>query len=241
MKNRFKTFLFTYFYFTPQEKRGLGALLLLFAILQSLVWAFRIWAQPAPNYFKQISFEVLHDSLLKQGAYTSEEEPDSQAYFSSNPKAAFSVRTELKDSSYTKKKYTTPKILELNTCDSLELVALPKIGPYMAHKILQYRIQLGGFYRIEQLTEIYGFQEDWLFDLESRLHVDPSLRVKVDVNQVSFEQLKKHPYFKITLSRAIVQYRVQHGAYTTLSDLKKIKLVNDSIYQLIVPYCDLKP
>jgi DNA uptake protein ComE-like DNA-binding protein len=241
MKNRFKTFLFTYFYFTPQEKRGLGALLLLFAILQSLVWAFRIWAQPAPNYFKQVSFEVLQDSLVIQAAFTSEEEADSPAYFSGNHRAALSVRTEQKDSTYAKKKYTTPKILELNTCDSLELVALPKIGPYMAHKILQYRSQLGGFYSLEQLTEIFGFQEDWLFDLEPRLRVDPSLRVKVDVNQVSFEQLKKHPYFKITLSRAIVQYRAQHGAYAALSDLKKIKLVNDSIYQLILPYCDLKP
>ncbi len=110
----------------------------------------------------------------------------------------------------------------------------------MAHKILVYRKQLGGFYSLNQLTEIYGFQEDWLYDLESKLRLDAAIRVKFDLNHVELNDLKTHPYFKYTLSKAIIQYRQQHGPFVTPSDLRKMKMVNDSIYNLILPYCDLK-
>jgi DNA uptake protein ComE-like DNA-binding protein len=60
------------------------------------------------------------------------------------------------------------------------------------------------------------------------------------LNQVTYEELSKHPYFKYKLSKAIVNYRQQHGNFSTLSDLRQIKLVNDSIFELILPYLKLE-
>jgi DNA uptake protein ComE-like DNA-binding protein len=99
---------------------------------------------------------------------------------------------------------------------------------------------LGGFLSLNQLTEIYGFDEDILYDLQGKIYVDATKAKVYDVNTVSLDELKTHPYFKYKLSNAIVNYRTQHGSYKELSDLKKIVIVNDSIYQNITKYLRIK-
>lgn len=126
--------------------------------------------------------------------------------------------------------------LELNTADSAQLVALYKIGPAMAHRILEYRSRLHGFVSLDQLKEIYGFDEDILYDLKGKIRIDPNKAVRWNLNTVEKETLQGHPYFKYKLSNAIVNYRNQHGPFLQLTDLKKIVLVNDSIYRNITQY-----
>jgi competence protein ComEA len=142
------------------------------------------------------------------------------------------------DSASTKKYSKDP--VELNTADTNDLIALYRIGPAMARRIVDYRNRLGGFLSLEQLMEVYGFDEDILYDLKGKIVVDPSKAHIFDVNEVTAEQLKMHPYFKYKLSNAIVNYRLQHGPYQSLSDLKKIVIVNDSIYHNITRYLMIK-
>lgn len=138
----------------------------------------------------------------------------------------------------TKKRIQYP--VDLNHADSATLVALYRIGPAMASRIIAYRTKLGGFVSLNQLTEIYGFDEDILYDLEGKITVNAKDAMCYDVNTVTSEQLKTHPYFKYKLSNAIVQYRNQHGAYRELADLKKIVIVNDSVYSNITRYLFVK-
>jgi competence protein ComEA len=144
----------------------------------------------------------------------------------------------VKDSAQYKFKNTKP--VELNSADTNALIALYRIGPGMARRIVAYRGMLGGFLSLSQLTEIYGFDEDILYDLQGKIYVDASKAKVFDVNTVTLDELKTHPYFKYKLSNAIVNYRNQHGAYRDLTDLRKIILVNDSIYQNITKYLKLK-
>jgi competence protein ComEA len=139
------------------------------------------------------------------------------------------------DSGYTKRKYSNVPI-ELNSADTTELIALYKIGPSMARRIVEHREKLGGFLTLEQLTEIWGFDEDILYDLRGKIYVDASKAKIHNVNTVALDELKTHPYFKYKLSNAIINYRTQHGPYHSLTDLKKIILVNDSIYNNITKY-----
>jgi competence protein ComEA len=139
------------------------------------------------------------------------------------------------DSTYQHKKKTN-KIVELNMADSGELVALYRIGPGLAHRIIEYRDKLGGFVSIEQLKEIWGFDEDILYDLQGKISVDASKAKIYNVNTVTAEELKTHPYFKYKLSNAIVNYRMQHGNYSKLENLKKIVIINDSVYKKIITY-----
>lgn len=146
--------------------------------------------------------------------------------------------TGLQDTGYAKRKYRNVP-LELNTADTTQLIALYKIGPAMARRIVEYRDKLGGFITLDQLTEIWGFDEDILYDLKGKIYVDPSKARIHNLNTVTLDELKTHPYFKYKLSNAIVNYRTQHGPYHSLSDLKKIVIINDSIYGNITRYLKL--
>jgi competence protein ComEA len=46
--------------------------------------------------------------------------------------------------------------LELNTADSLALLAVNGIGPALTSRIIKYRSKLGGYIMVEQLREVYG-------------------------------------------------------------------------------------
>jgi competence protein ComEA len=137
------------------------------------------------------------------------------------------------------KKSITKKVVEINTADSVELVGLYRIGPATAARIIDYRNKLGGFLKIEQLSEIWGFDEDVLYDLNGKITVDASKAKIYDVNIVTADELKTHPYFKYKISNAIVNYRRQHGNYLKLDDLKNIVLINDSVYKRITLYLKL--
>lgn len=139
-----------------------------------------------------------------------------------------------------KQKQRNPKAkVELNSADTNQLIALYRIGPSMARRILEYRNKLGGFVSLQQLKEVWGFDEDLLYDLQDQLTLDPSKARMFNLNTVGVDELKTHPYFKYKLSGVIINYRNQHGPFNSLDDLKKIVLVNDSVYQKITLYLKL--
>lgn len=140
----------------------------------------------------------------------------------------------------TVKKKVPFKAIELNTTDSATLVKLYRIGPSMAGRIIEYRNKLGGFLSLNQLTEIYGFDEDILYDLQGKIYVDANKARKINLNTVSEEELKQHPYFKYKLARIIINYRLQHGSYKSYNDLLNIKVVNDSVLNRIKIYGEIK-
>jgi DNA uptake protein ComE-like DNA-binding protein len=128
------------------------------------------------------------------------------------------------------------EVLEINAADSESLVKLYRIGPSLASKIINYRNKLGGFLNLNQLTEIWGFDEDILYDLQGKIKVDANRAKRLNLNNVDLETLKQHPYYKFKLSQAIVNYRLQHGNFKSMNDLRNIRIVNDSILKLISIY-----
>jgi DNA uptake protein ComE-like DNA-binding protein len=128
------------------------------------------------------------------------------------------------------------EVLEINAADSESLVKLYRIGPSLASKIINYRSKLGGFLNLNQLSEIWGFDEDILYDLQGKIKVDASKAKRLNLNTVELEILKQHPYYKFKLSQAIVNYRLQHGKFKSMTDLRNIRIVNDSIFNLIGIY-----
>jgi DNA uptake protein ComE-like DNA-binding protein len=87
---------------------------------------------------------------------------------------------------------------------------------------LGYRNKLGGFLSLNQLTEIWDSTEDILYDLQGKIKVDPSKAKRLNLNNVDIETLKQHPYYKYKLSQAIVNYRLQHGNFKSINDLRNI-------------------
>jgi len=138
---------------------------------------------------------------------------------------------------YTEKTFT---VVELNSADSARMTSIRGIGPGYAVRIIRYRDRLGGFYKKEQLKEIFGIDSLMYNDLSSQVKVDASRVTKINLNTVTLNNLLVFPYLSYKQKNAIVEYRNQHGNYTTLSDLKNIPIIDDGILTKIAPYVTFK-
>jgi DNA uptake protein ComE-like DNA-binding protein len=138
-----------------------------------------------------------------------------------------------------KKTPSITKFLELNTIDSLELISINGIGPFYASQIINYRNKLGGFYKREQLMEIWKMKEETYQILMESLIIDTSTLQKIHLNTVSFEKLKNHPYLSYSQANSIVKMRTQLGRFDSIISIKKSKLINDDTFLRVRPYLSL--
>lgn len=127
-------------------------------------------------------------------------------------------------------------VIEINSADSLMIETLPGIGPALTKRIIAYRNKIGGFYSIEQLKEVWGLQDSVYQKIKERIIVNSASIQEININLVTFEQLKVHPYIGYKLASAIINFRKQHGTFKTLEDIQKIILINDEIYNKISHY-----
>ena len=127
-------------------------------------------------------------------------------------------------------------LVELNKADSIQLLSIRGIGPYFSNKIIVYRKQLGGYYKKEQLLEIWNFDSSRYQMIYDQILIEPNSIVKLNINKEDIDGLKSHPYIRWSLANAIVKYRIQHGKYNAIDDVKNVVLMTDSIYKKLSPY-----
>ena len=123
----------------------------------------------------------------------------------------------------------------LNTADTTDLKKVPGIGSYFARQIVNYRNRLGGFSGIEQLAEIDDFPIESLTyfavsaDELAKIH-------RLNVNKLSLNELKRHPYINFYMARAIVDFRRLHGDLQSLEQLKLLKDFSEEKVRRLQPY-----
>ena len=109
-------------------------------------------------------------------------------------------------------KYEPGTILDLNRADTTELKKIPGIGSGIARLIVGYRQRLGGFYQIEQLIDInLNIQQ-----LRAWFSIDPANVHRINLNRISVDRLRSHPYINFYQAKAIVEYRKKKGSLTSL-------------------------
>ncbi len=132
-------------------------------------------------------------------------------------------------------------VVELNGADSIMLDQLRGIGPTFASRAIRFRDRLGGFYDKEQLREVYGMDSVRYSMIESQISADASSIKKINVNRATFDDLRRHPYLSFKQINALIQYRKQHGNYSSPGDLKKVLILNEEIIRKIGPYLSFDP
>jgi DNA uptake protein ComE-like DNA-binding protein len=138
-------------------------------------------------------------------------------------------------------KRPAPQIVELNTADTTELIALPMIGAYTARQIVQYRKQLGGFVNPNQLLEIKSIKPEQFDQFKTWIRVNPRLVRKMNLNEATFQEMNAHPYLKGTLAEAICALRkTKQYQFNNLNELKEIELMNEEIFRKIASYLTLQ-
>jgi DNA uptake protein ComE-like DNA-binding protein len=129
------------------------------------------------------------------------------------------------------------KSLELNSADSANLVKLPGIGPYYAKKIIQYRDKLGGFADKRQLMDIFGIDEERYSMFSDKITVDTSKIQKMNLNEVTYEQLSTNPYIGGYLARSIIRFRnSRSNDIINLASLVLENIIKNELYNILKFY-----
>ncbi len=129
--------------------------------------------------------------------------------------------------------------IELNSCVKEDLMQLYGIGDKLSDRIIKFRDGLGGFYDVSQLNQVYGIEESTFNKIKSQLYVEGDIK-KININLASESELSSHPYINYKLAKLIVEYRSQHGNYSQLTDLKKLHLMTEEVYDKLAPYLIIK-
>jgi competence ComEA-like helix-hairpin-helix protein len=136
--------------------------------------------------------------------------------------------SEFKKEAFPKKpKYT---MVDINTADTSAFISLPGIGSKLALRIVNFREKLGGFYSIDQIGETFGLPDSSFQKIKPFLKLETSLVKKFNINSATRDEMKLHPYIKWNVANAIVEYRNQHGNFSSLEDLKKISLITTEVF-----------
>lgn len=132
------------------------------------------------------------------------------------------------------------KIIEINSADSAELTKVPGVWPALAKRIFRYKERLGGFIDKQQLKEIYGIDSLKFSEIAPKISINPALVKKININSVSLSQFQLFPYLSYKQKNAIIEYRNQHGNYTSIADFKNIAILDEVILRKIEPYLAYK-
>jgi len=113
--------------------------------------------------------------------------------------------------------------IDINAADSAAFEALPGIGAKLAIRIIHFREKLGGFYSVGQVGETFGLADSVFQKIKVYLRLnDVTVIHKININTADLDELKSHPYIRYNLAKAIINFRQQHGPFSSVEDLKRI-------------------
>ncbi|HOW24713.1 MAG TPA: helix-hairpin-helix domain-containing protein [Bacteroidales bacterium] len=224
------------FSFSVREQRGifmLSVILFIFVMLRiGMPFLMARRSFEFSSFEKQVRLleSMITDTLAEDSAAGPNHQPG-QAPVSFNASSAGPAR-----SAYVQKSHEEPRIVDLNTADSLALVRLRGIGPVLAARILKYRESLGGYADLSQLKEIYGMDTIALRTIIPYLSVDVTVIRKMNLNTATFRELLRHPYLEYEDVKQIVNYRDGHHPVDSLNALYGIEGLRPELVTRILPY-----
>lgn len=134
------------------------------------------------------------------------------------------------------KKIYAPTPFDLNLADTSELSQIRGIGTSTALRIIKYRIELGGFISLEQLSEVWGLKPEVIDELKKYGNISKPRIRKLKINSLTMDELRVYPYIFYRQANGIVNYRDQHGNYKNIADLQKVLLLDKEFLDKIEPY-----
>ena len=120
----------------------------------------------------------------------------------------------------------------LNTADTNELKRVPGIGSYYAKEIVRHGKWLGGYVSVDQLDEI----EDFPQEAKQYFIIENAQPQQLNVNRLTLQQLRRHPYINYFQAKTIVEYRRLHGDIRSLNDLRFSRDFTPEAIRRLEPY-----
>ncbi len=112
--------------------------------------------------------------------------------------------------------------IDLNRCDTNDIMTVPGFGSKRAAKLVEYRDRLGGFYDLSQLQEVYVLKDMDTAYVAQYFRVSQDAVRRINVNEADYAEMVKHPYFDAYLTRTILNYRSKHGNIGSMEELQQV-------------------
>jgi competence ComEA-like helix-hairpin-helix protein len=125
--------------------------------------------------------------------------------------------------------------IDVNKATSEELLQLRGIGPTFAARIIQQREKLGGFASLEQIKDTYGLSDSTYRAIVPYLKISTAIFRKVSINKADIQNLN-HPYLTRKQAEILIRYRMNHGDFKNVSDVKKTGVFTDATLEKLNPY-----
>ncbi|GHT67632.1 hypothetical protein AGMMS50239_31150 [Bacteroidia bacterium] len=223
-----------FFYFSKRERQGILILIVLITGVfigkflftpkvspentSNIVEDTTFIKEPEQSYFRENKRSYERE---KPGSSHSRPKQEEKRTYYQQPEKA--VEPPPKNNYPPKEKFAAGTVIELNACDTNQLMKIPGIGISFAKRITSYRKLLGGYCRLQQLQEVYGMYEELYDKITPYLRVDTGLIQSIAVNSASLDRLKSHPYFNFYQAKAIIEIRKKKGKINSINELAMLE------------------
>ncbi|WP_455773709.1 ComEA family DNA-binding protein [Porphyromonas asaccharolytica] len=195
--------------------------LIILAAIGKVLWDNNYQAQSlAPLAGQTISEQIVSlptDSIQRRasGTYAPPLQPDKSQKDVRGASQGVELSADYVGAPEQQKYSSQPKLregqrIDLNSADTLTLQQVPGIGPSFARRIVKYRDQLGGYYTVLQLQEIYGMEPD------RYQRIKPFFYIGVRNYSTPFDALRSdsipsHPYLNYRQQAALARSIRKNG------------------------------
>lgn len=130
-------------------------------------------------------------------------------------------------------------LINLNTADTTEFMKIYGIGAFYAKQIIRYREKLGGYITKEQLFEVWKMTPEAYDKIKDHVFISEKDVKRININSVTIEELKVHPYLKWNQANSIVKMRIQRNGFKNIEEIKESVLIDSETYEKLFPYLSL--
>lgn len=180
--------------------------------------------QPAANFYgyehRRIKNGRIEGYETGEGAKTSSESAAGNA--SEQKEHLYSIPHKLKAGEH----------IDINNADTNALQKIPGIGSYYAKAIIRYRDKLGGFAQATQLQEIDGMPTSAI----AYMSISPENIHRLNINKLSLNELRRHPYINFYQAKAICDYRRLRGPIKSIKELSLLPDFPPAEIERLEPY-----
>ena len=138
-----------------------------------------------------------------------------------------------------KKQVNQITLINLNTADTTEFMKIYGVGAFYAKQIIRDREKLGGFFKKEQLLEVWKMTPETYEKIKDHVFINEKDVKRIHINSVTIEELKAHPYLNWNKANSIIKMRIQRNGFKNIEEIKESVLIDSETYEKLFPYLSL--
>ena len=126
--------------------------------------------------------------------------------------------------------------IEINSADVETLTQVRGIGQKSAKQIVRYRELLGGYYCVEQISELQVVTTENFQRILPQIYCDNSKIKKININFAAQNELETHPYLSSRMLKRIINKRQLKGGWSTIEEMIDDNIFTEEEAARIAPY-----